>query len=110
MLDTLGDFMGHTCKAPKIKPAAEYLLMCLAEECAEVTQIASKTFRFGQHDTQPGRSDYNCTRLAYEIGDVLGIVDMLRECGIVIDEEIIAEARASKKRRLMEFIDRPRKP
>ena len=55
----------------------EYLLMVFAEECAEVAQRASKAARFGLSEVQPGQFDDNRRRIEHELGDLMGVADML---------------------------------
>lgn len=55
----------------------QYLLGKLAEESAEVTQMACKTSNFGLDEVCPGLSATNAERLHREIDDMLTIVDML---------------------------------
>ena len=57
----------------------QYLLTLLAEECAEVSQRATKAIRFGLDDpkgAQPGFPS-NKERLLEEINDLLVVVEML---------------------------------
>ena len=60
----------------------EYLLTCLAEECAEVQKLVSKSLRFGlQHkwaDSGPGT---NQRKICEEIGDICAIATMLEADG-----------------------------
>jgi NTP pyrophosphatase (non-canonical NTP hydrolase) len=59
----------------------EYLLACLAEECAEVQQAAMKAQRFGLGDrfklTTPGED------IATECCDLVAIIELLEEEGII---------------------------
>tara|TARA_R110000803_G_scaffold206814_1_gene274318 strand:- start:194 stop:484 length:291 start_codon:yes stop_codon:yes gene_type:complete len=58
----------------------EQLLVILMEECAEVSQRASKALRFGLTDpagTEPGQPYTNQDRLLVEINDLLAILDMM---------------------------------
>ncbi len=77
----------------------QYILNCLAEECAEVAQRASKAIRFGMDEIQPGQEHDNKTRLEAELGDLMGVCDML---GIVprLGER---EAKAARVERYMEL-------
>lgn len=59
----------------------EHLLWILAEECAEVTQRASKAARFGLLEIQPEQSLTNEERLAGEVADIYGVVELLQENG-----------------------------
>jgi len=61
----------------------EHLLSCLAEECAEVGQRVSKAMRFGLGEVQPGQALTNAERIADELVDLLAVVGMLEEEGIL---------------------------
>ena len=61
----------------------EYLLVILSEECAEVIQEVSKVLRFGPNGSHPKYIGTNKERLNNEIGDLIGIISMLRDEGIV---------------------------
>jgi hypothetical protein len=57
----------------------EQLLVILTEECAEVSQRASKALRFGLTDpagTEPGQPYTNKDRLLMEINDLYAVIDM----------------------------------
>lgn len=79
------------------------------EECAEVTKVASKIYRFGQRDCAPGTSTQNKFHLASEIGDLFGVIDMMTAAGIELDWGIVDRYRSSKKGKILEFMDRERK-
>lgn len=64
----------------------EHLLTILAEECVETAQRATKALRFGLSETQPGQEFTNAQRMFLEYTDILAIMKML------IDEGILAEA------------------
>lgn len=55
----------------------QYLLGKLAEESAEIAQMAQKTSQFGLDEVCPGLTASNAERLHREIDDMLTIVDML---------------------------------
>jgi hypothetical protein len=59
----------------------QYLLICLSEECAEVSQRASKALRFGLQEVQSGQEQTNAERIAQEFQDLLAIIEMLEEAG-----------------------------
>lgn len=60
----------------------EHLLFIVAEECAEVTQCASKCARFGVDGWELGQPT-NQQRLWKELNDLFAVVDMLgTECGV----------------------------
>jgi NTP pyrophosphatase (non-canonical NTP hydrolase) len=64
---------------PKTKEALDIL----QEECAEVIQAVSKISRFGLDNLKPGKPKTNREHLEEEIGDLLAMVDILLEKGIV---------------------------
>ena len=55
----------------------QYLLIKLAEEASEVSQIALKTSQFGMEETCPGLLENNKQRIHSELNDLWGIVTML---------------------------------
>ena len=82
----------------------QYLLGKLAEEAAELAQIAIKAQQFGLGETFCGQGDdfpANAKRIEAEFNDVLGIIDMLNEeAGAGIDEDpskILAKKHKVKK-------------
>jgi len=64
---------------PKTKEALDIL----QEECAEVIQAVSKISRFGLDNLKPGKPKTNKEHLEEELGDLLAMVDILLEKGIV---------------------------
>ena len=64
---------------PKIKEVMDIL----QEECAEVIQAVSKISRFGIDNLKPGKPKTNREHLEEELGDMLAMIDILREQGIV---------------------------
>ena len=74
-------------------------LTILQEECAEVIYITSKIMRFGLHDIHPETKIENRKALNQEIGDVLALIDILKELEVVTDEEIL-EAKVKKVEKL----------
>lgn len=53
------------------------------EECAEVIQAISKISRFGIDNFKPGKPKTNRQHLEEEMGDMLAMVDIMLEQGIV---------------------------
>lgn len=72
-------------------------LIITAEECAEVTQLITKSLRFGLSSNFAGPT--NAELLTSELGDLLCLVDILMERGIV-NEELLLEAKKTKRTRL----------
>ncbi len=65
----------------------EYLLTCLAEEAAEVTQEASKCLRFGATEVYAPIGFSNAERLRREINDLCAIIYLLQSEGIFDPEK-----------------------
>jgi len=89
----------------------EYLLICLAEEAAEIQQAITKWLRFGKSDVHPKTGIENVEELRLELQDFIAILDMLAEEEIFdlsfIEEEI--EAKKEKVEKYMKYsIDRDR--
>lgn len=59
----------------------EYLLTCLAEECAEVIQAVAKIQRFGPKEKNPAlpTSPNNREQLLLELNDIFAVADLLRD-------------------------------
>ena len=78
------------------------ILLITQEECAEVTQAISKVFRFGFDDCWPRGEDWvptNKERLEEEVGDLLCMIDIMVEHGIISDEKL-NKARIRKRGKL----------
>lgn len=63
----------------------QWLLIKLAEECAEVTQRATKALTFGIAEVQKGQELNNSERMLEEILDFCTIVLMLEESGTIAE-------------------------
>ena len=61
------------------------IMLILQEECAEVTQAVSKCFRFGLAECYPGTDTTNRDRLEEEIGDLLAMIALLEQAGVVTE-------------------------
>ena len=77
----------------------QILLIC-QEECAEVTQAISKVFRFGYDSVYNDRTNHQ--RLTEEVGDLLAMIDLMFENGI-IDEAAANMAATQKKIKLKKW-------
>jgi NTP pyrophosphatase (non-canonical NTP hydrolase) len=75
-------------------------MLILQEECAEVTQAISKVFRFGASAVHCGKT--NKEMLEEEIGDLLCMIDILVERGVVGDTEVNI-ARKNKREKLQKW-------
>ena len=70
------------------------MLVITMEECGELIQACSKMLRFGEEQ------DY--TQLQEEIGDVMCMIEILRDGGLVNDKQI-ADRIKVKKEKLMKW-------
>lgn len=75
------------------------LLENLIEECAEVIQRATKMLRFGVKEIQPDQPLTNAERLAVEAGQLLHMIDVCLDAGLMTRESLAA-GRAEKARKL----------
>jgi NTP pyrophosphatase (non-canonical NTP hydrolase) len=76
------------------------ILLITQEECAEVTQAISKVFRFGLNERWPEPiNPTNKERLEEEVGDLLCMIDIMVENGIISDEKL-NKARNHKRQKL----------
>jgi thiamine monophosphate synthase len=57
----------------------QYYLIKLAEEAAEVAQIALKAAHFGLSEIQPTKTETNAERIYIELNDTLAMVHRLGE-------------------------------
>lgn len=80
----------------------EEALGILQEECAEVIVEISKIRRFGLNSTHYKTGQLHREMLALEVGDVLALIDILTEFGILNTEELML-ATASKKEKLRKW-------
>ncbi len=64
-------------------PKTKEVMDILQEECAEVIQAVSKISRFGINNFKPGKPKTNREHLEEELGDMLAMIDILREMGVV---------------------------
>lgn len=80
----------------------DQLLVLLIEECSEVIKACTKCQRFGFERDNPntnyGRNDL---RLSEEVGDLLGVIDMLLP---ELDTEAVCDKRRNKSKRAEEML------
>lgn len=74
----------------------------LQEECAEVIQAVSKVRRFGIDNVKPGKPKTNREHLEEELGDLLAMIDILKEMGVV-SETSMAVAKQAKIEKLKKW-------
>lgn len=82
----------------------EHLLIILAEECAETMQRASKMLRFTANEIQPGQESTNSERLISEFNDLIAVMEMLKDEGLV--DNLFDEGHISlKKEKVEKFLE-----
>jgi len=83
----------------------EHLLWCLAEECCEVAHRASKAARFGINEIQSGQDKTNQQRLVGEIHDLLSVVGMLVQDGIIAEpnDRTAIDAKKDKVEKFLKY-------
>jgi NTP pyrophosphatase (non-canonical NTP hydrolase) len=72
------------------------------EECAEVVVAISKISRFGIDNYKPGKPLTNRQHLEEEVGDLLAMIDLMRDFG-VIDMKSVEVARVAKIEKLKQW-------
>jgi NTP pyrophosphatase (non-canonical NTP hydrolase) len=85
-----------------MKEKIDEVMNILSEECAEVIQAVSKINRFGIDNYKPGKSKTNRQHLEEELGDLLAMVDILIELGVV-DESSLQQAEVAKIEKLKKW-------
>ena len=85
-----------------MKKQVEEALGILQEECAEVIQEVSKIRRFGLDTLHYKSGIKHSTMLEMEVGDVLALVDILVEQGI-LDRDGLEVATENKKLKLQQW-------
>lgn len=69
------------------------ILLVAQEECAEVIQAISKCFRFGLDNVKPGKPKTNREHLEEELGDLMAMMNLMCENGLVNPDNIENAAR-----------------
>ena len=78
----------------------EHLLTKLMEECAEVTQEASKAAIFGMEEVMPGQPLTNRERVVKELNDLWAVCEMLL---LVHTDRDAINAKKAKVEKYMEY-------
>jgi NTP pyrophosphatase (non-canonical NTP hydrolase) len=82
----------------------EYLLIVLAEECAEVQKEISKALRFGIDTEIPNSSITYRLNLIHEIADVFAVIEMLENNNDLSFKWNIEEAIKIKKEKVTSYM------
>jgi NTP pyrophosphatase (non-canonical NTP hydrolase) len=78
------------------------VMLIAQEECAEVIQAISKVFRFGMDDVHPTTNKSNRDSLEEEVGDLLCMIELLQEHGIVNSTSVL-NANVRKRNKLKKW-------
>lgn len=86
----------------------EHLLICLAEEAAEIQQAVTKALRFGLDDESPDRTTTNAEDIVKELHDLIGVVELLDEAGAIptpssIDLDKAVNEKKAKVEKYLEY-------
>ena len=81
-----------------MKEKEREVMNILSEECAEVIQAISKCHRFGMDNVKPGKPKNNREHLEEEIGDLLAMVDIMLDHGVITHDslEVAKKAKVEK--------------
>lgn len=71
-----------------MEPKIQEILDILQEECAEVIQNISKCRRFGLENQYLKDTGTQRDQLAKEIGDVMAMIELLKEHGVITQQEL----------------------
>jgi NTP pyrophosphatase (non-canonical NTP hydrolase) len=89
--------MNKFARNKMMNEAQKEILLITQEECAEVTQAISKVFRFGMESEHKGQT--NRERLEEEVGDLMCMIDLLIDSGMVSEAAVMA-AKSEKLNKL----------
>ena len=78
------------------------ILLIAQEECAEVIQAISKCFRFGLDNVKPGKPKTNREHLEEELGDLIAMLNIMCENGMV-NYDAVEEAAKQKVQKLKQW-------
>ncbi|AZO67643.1 hypothetical protein [Mesorhizobium sp. M6A.T.Cr.TU.016.01.1.1] len=83
---------------------SENLLTSLAEECTEVGQRVSKALRFGLAEVQPGQPLTNAERISQELTDLIAVMRMATNEGLIPKPDLSGAAIAAKQAKVEKFM------
>lgn len=83
----------------------EHLLICLAEECAEVSQAVSKALRFGLDYGYPDTNRTNKSDIQKEIIDVIAVAQMLMSEGILDPIDLVHSGIVEKQEKVKRYME-----
>jgi NTP pyrophosphatase (non-canonical NTP hydrolase) len=88
-----------------LTPYQEEVLTILAEECGETVQEVCKIMRFGYlANSHHVLGESHMERLEHELGDLLAMVDMIRDSTMGITAEGLEEAKQKKLEKVSKWM------
>lgn len=87
---------------------ANYLLVCLAEECTEVGKNVAKALRFSIDDAEPGQDLTNGHRITKELIDLYAVVELLVTHGVIEDPKKFKTGMKMKKAKIAKWAEHSR--
>jgi len=84
----------------------DHLLVCLAEECAEVGHQVCKALRFGLGDCNPVDGGTSAKRIATELAHVVAVARMLEEDDLIPPgwDDHLSDAAQDKKEAVLRWM------
>ena len=82
----------------------EHLFVCLTEEAAEISQAACKIQRFGPGNLESDRAKTNIEQLTTEVNDLVAILELLSEEGVILPNLYCKEQIELKKKKLRDWM------
>lgn len=82
----------------------EHLFVCLTEEAAEISQAACKIQRFGPGNPESDRAKTNIEQLTTEVNDLVAILELLSEEGVILPNLYCKEQIELKKKKLRDWM------
>jgi len=84
---------------------SEHLLVCLAEECAEIQQAVSKALRFGLRDGYPETGRTNAQDIRKEMVDLISVWELIEEKKIINHTQNNERDIKKKKERVIQYMN-----
>jgi NTP pyrophosphatase (non-canonical NTP hydrolase) len=85
---------------------SEHLLTILGEECNEIAHRISKALRFGLQEKQKKQDLTNQQRIEEEIGDLFGVIEILKDEKILeLNEEEVKSQMDLKKIKIKKYVE-----
>ena len=77
----------------------EHLLQKISEECAEISKEISKALLFVLKDIEPNGFKTNMEKIQDELADLIGVLELVTEEGILNKSQIFNQEKISNKKK-----------